>query len=149
MTSLPEEMTDLHPQLANDTIELGEFDLCRLLLMNDNNYPWFILVPKVSGVTEIYQLFQTDQEQLMRESSLISRMLVEVFKADKVNIGALGNVVPQLHIHHIARYETDPVWPAPVWGKLEAVAYDDAAIADIKSKVRDFMTVASRVVQLD
>lgn len=146
---MPDAIPALHPQLAKDTIELGEFDLCRLLLMNDSNYPWFILVPKIADVTEIYQLFQSDQEQLMRESSLLSRMLVEVFKADKVNIGALGNVVPQLHVHHIGRFRDDPAWPAPVWGKLDAVPYDEATITDIKTRVRDFMSVASRVVPID
>lgn len=140
MTNLPEHRFQLATQLAEDCHDLGRFDLCRLLLMNDANYPWFILVPEVPGVTEIYQLFHSDQEQLMRESSLVSHMLVEVFNADKVNIGALGNVVPQLHVHHIARYKDDPAWPAPVWGKLDAVAYTGEGLADIKNKVDQFLT---------
>ena len=139
----------LHPQLAKDCHELGRFDLCHLLLMNDANYPWFILVPDVADVTEIYQLFQSDQEQLMRESSLLARMLSESFNADKVNIGALGNIVPQLHIHHIARYKADPAWPAPVWGKAAAVPYEDTALAEIKEKVRGFLASAGCVVVKD
>lgn len=142
MTNFPELTTPLHPQLANDCHDLGRLDLCRLLLMNDANYPWFILVPDVPAVTEIYQLFQSDQEQLMRESSIVARMLVETFNADKVNIGALGNVVPQLHIHHIARYKTDLAWPAPVWGKSEAVPYDEQVLSGIIEKVRGFLAIS-------
>lgn len=118
-------MASLHPQLAKDCLLLGQFELCKLLLMKDANYPWFILVPDREAITEIYQLDDSEQQQLMQESSLMAKMLVEVFSADKVNIAALGNVVPQLHIHHIARYHTDPAWPAPVWGALAAKAYDN------------------------
>jgi diadenosine tetraphosphate (Ap4A) HIT family hydrolase len=132
MTSLPE----LHPQLAKDCIELGRFSLCRLLLMNDANYPWFILVPMRDGMHEIHELFEADQQQLLRESSLVSCMLVDAFRADKVNIAALGNIVPQLHIHHIARYKDDPAWPAPVWGKHAAKPYPDKDLQELVSKVQ-------------
>lgn len=109
-------MAELHPQLEKDCLLLGQFELCKLLLMKDANYPWFILVPDRQAVTEIYQLDEADQQQLMRESSIMAKLLVEDFSADKVNIAALGNVVPQLHVHHVARYQDDPAWPAPVWG---------------------------------
>jgi diadenosine tetraphosphate (Ap4A) HIT family hydrolase len=145
MTNLPEPSNPLHPQLAKDCLELGRLDLCRLLLMNDANYPWFILVPDVPDVTEIFQLFQSDQEQLMRESSLVARMLVETFAADKVNIGALGNVVSQLHIHHIARYKNDPAWPAPVWGKSVARPYTEATLAAVRIKVSSVLGSALAV----
>ncbi|HEX5635511.1 MAG TPA: HIT domain-containing protein, partial [Gammaproteobacteria bacterium] len=97
-------MAQLHPQLAKDCAELGRFDLCRLLLMNDSLYPWFILVPDREGISEIFQLAETDQRLLMRESLQLARTIHAAFQADKLNIAALGNVVPQLHIHHIVRY---------------------------------------------
>lgn len=121
----------LHPQLEKDTIELGRFSLCRLLLMNDANYPWFILVPEREYIYEIYQLAEEDQRRLMHESSVLAEALVRSFDADKINIAALGNVVPQLHIHHIVRYLDDPAWPAPVWGKLRAVPYTNKALHEI------------------
>jgi diadenosine tetraphosphate (Ap4A) HIT family hydrolase len=127
-------MAELHPQLKKDCLLLGQFELCKLLLMQDANYPWFILVPDREGITEIYQLDEQDQQQLMRESSIMARLLVEVFHADKVNIAALGNVVPQLHVHHIARYRNDPAWPAPVWGACAVQGYDDEALQALISK---------------
>jgi diadenosine tetraphosphate (Ap4A) HIT family hydrolase len=93
--------------------------------MNDSNYPWFILVPDREEITEIHQLGETDQQQLMSESSLLSMIIGKLFNADKINIAALGNLVPQLHIHHIVRYKNDAAWPAPVWGKLPAKAYTE------------------------
>lgn len=129
-------MTTLHPQLAQDCFVVGEFPLCVLLLMNDANYPWFILVPKREGITEIHQLSETDQHQLIHESSLLAKSLLQVFNGDKMNIGALGNVVPQLHIHHIVRYRNDPAWPAPVWGKVAALAYNQQTVDKIISKVK-------------
>lgn len=131
MINLPE----LHPQLAKDCEVIGEFPLCKLLLMRDANYPWFILVPMREAVTEIYQLTDEDQQQLLRESGIIAKMLVEVFAADKINIGALGNIVPQLHVHHIARYRNDPAWPAPVWGHAKPREYSPDALAAVIAKV--------------
>ena len=91
--------------------------------MDDAHYPWFILVPDRHGVTEIYQLADADQQQLLRESSALARAIAEGFNADKINIAALGNIVPQLHVHHIVRYRHDPAWPAPVWGAAPARPY--------------------------
>jgi diadenosine tetraphosphate (Ap4A) HIT family hydrolase len=122
-------VVELHPRLAADTVELGRFELCRLLLMKDANYPWFILLPERAGVTEIHQLSEEDQFRLMRESSLLAKALVERFRPDKLNIAALGNVVPQLHIHHIVRRRDDPAWPAPVWGRVPAAPYDEKGLA--------------------
>jgi diadenosine tetraphosphate (Ap4A) HIT family hydrolase len=129
-------VVELHPRLQEDTVEIGRFRLCRLLLMKDANYPWFILLPDRADVTEIYQLAADDQLQLTRESALLSEALVKSFRPDKLNIAALGNVVPQLHIHHIARYRTDPAWPAPVWGKVPARAYEKAGMDEVIGKVR-------------
>ena len=119
-------MFELHPQLKKDCQVLGQFTLCQLLLINDANYPWFILVPAREGISEIYQLSAEDQEQLWSESAQLSAGLMEVFQGDKMNIAALGNVVPQLHVHHVVRYTTDVAWPAPVWGKVAAKPYSDA-----------------------
>lgn len=114
---------ELHPRLAADTIEVTRLPLCRVLLMNDANYPWLILVPQRPGIREIFELIDADQQQLMRESTFVSRVMHDLFRPDKMNIAALGNVVSQLHIHHIARYRHDPAWPAPVWGQCPAKAY--------------------------
>ena len=129
-------MAELHPQLRKDCLVIGRFPLCVLLLMRDANYPWFILVPDREGVTEIHQLSEADQMQLMRESSTLAGFLEREFRADKINIAALGNMVPQLHIHHVVRYREDPAWPAPVWGRVPARPYTDKALADVVEKLR-------------
>jgi diadenosine tetraphosphate (Ap4A) HIT family hydrolase len=118
----------LHPQLERDGLLLGQLDLCAVLFMRDANYPWLILVPQREGVTELYQLSEKDQQQFIRESSQTSRILNAVFDADKINVAALGNMVPQLHIHHVVRYQTDIAWPAPVWGFAPASMYDEAEL---------------------
>lgn len=116
-------MFALHPQLRADCFPVGRFVLCQLLLLNDARYPWFILVPQRAGVSEIYMLDEADRAQLWQESDALSRYMAELFQPDKLNIAALGNVVPQLHIHHIARFRSDPAWPRPVWGFGESAAY--------------------------
>jgi len=116
-------MFTLHPTLDHDCTTLGHFPLSRLLLLEDANYPWFILVPEREGVSEIHQLSEAEQQQLMRESSHLSAAIATLFDADKINVAALGNVVAQLHIHHIVRYHNDPAWPSPVWGHTAAVPY--------------------------
>ncbi|CAH0992268.1 hypothetical protein SIN8267_02387 [Sinobacterium norvegicum] len=109
-------------ELARDCIHLGDFPLCRVLLMNDRQYPWFILVPRRADVQEIFHLEVDDQQRLTRESSIFAQWLSDSYSADKINIAALGNMVPQLHIHHIARYTMDAAWPGPVWGASPAIA---------------------------
>lgn len=135
-------MFTLDPRLQQDTICLGEFPLSLLLLMNDVSYPWLILVPKRAGIREIYQLAPADQQQLLRESSHLAETLAALFRPDKLNIAALGNVVPQLHLHHVVRFGTDPAWPAPVWGKTPAVPYRpeqaEALRARLLPHLRDF-----------
>lgn len=130
-------MFELHPQLAQDSYTLGNYPLCRLLLINDRQYPWFVLVPRREDIREIYQLSTTDQLQYLRESSELGAELMRVFDGDKLNIGALGNMVPQLHIHHIVRFEADPAWPGPVWGARPMQAYDESALAALKSRFAD------------
>jgi len=128
---------ELHPRLAEDCITLGRFGLCRLLLMNDSHYPWFILVPEKPNLTEIYQLSPDERIQLTEESSLLAEALADLYRADKMNIAAIGNLVPQLHIHHIVRYQNDAAWPAPVWGKFDRMPYTEEKIAAIRGQIDD------------
>ena len=123
-------MFELHPRLAQDSQIIGEFDLSLLLLSRDANYPWCILVPKCEDVYEIHHLGEEEQLQLIRESCRLSEVMTSVFDADKMNVAALGNVVRQLHIHHIARFTDDLAWPQPIWGKLPAKEYSVEAFAE-------------------
>ena len=124
LTALTPHSFQLDPQLKSDSIEVAELALSRLLLINDSQYPWLVLVPRIADISEIHQLSDVDQQQLIRESSALSAAMAMYFKADKMNIANLGNIVSQLHLHVIARFEHDPAWPAPVWGKHPAIAYD-------------------------
>lgn len=128
-------MFTLDPRLRQDTVTLGQFPLSLLLLMNDRTYPWFILVPQRAGIREIYELPTDDQQQLLRESSQLAATLAALLHPDKLNIAALGNVVPQLHLHHVARFRTDPAWPAPVWGKAPAVPYAPEPLAALRDRL--------------
>jgi len=114
---------------------MGDFPLSRLLLMNDARYPWFILVPRRDDIQEIYQLGAEEQLQLQRESSLLGKHLMERFGGDKLNIAALGNLVAQLHIHHIVRYLDDASWPGPVWGVGMPLPYGEEHLAEIREKL--------------
>lgn len=102
--------------LAGDTIPVAHWPLCEVLLMNDAGYPWLILVPRREGLRELYELTRPDRQQWLAESTVLGEWLMGAFQGDKLNIAALGNVVSQLHIHHVVRYRSDPAWPAPVWG---------------------------------
>jgi len=124
---------ELAPELKRDCIELTDWPLCKVLLMNDSQYPWFVLVPRQAGLRESIDLSEQDQLTLMQESAKLSHLLKTVFRPDKLNVAALGNMVAQLHVHHIARFETDAAWPAPIWGKHPAVAYTDEQIAQLRS----------------
>lgn len=132
-----EPIFQLDARLENDTIKVASWPLCDLLLMNDSQYPWCILVPRVSGLSEIYQLSRTQRQQLGLESIFLSKTLMSVFEGEKLNVAALGNVVKQLHIHHIVRYSSDPSWPAPVWGKFPAKAYSEEALIVCLKKLGD------------
>ena len=116
----------LDPRLQADTRLVAEWSLSQLLLMNDTRYPWFILVPRRIGIREIYQLSEQDQQQLWQESARLGAAAMAAFAGDKLNVAALGNLVPQLHLHHVVRYQGDPAWPAPVWGQGEARPYSAA-----------------------
>jgi diadenosine tetraphosphate (Ap4A) HIT family hydrolase len=129
-------MFKLHPQLANDCITVGDFPLSRLLLMNDARYPWCILVPRVPDVTEVFQLAEPDQQRLAAESVLLSRLLSDAFAADKMNVAALGNVVSQLHVHHVVRYRDDAAWPAPVWGRVPVQPCSESELSERLIRLR-------------
>ncbi|MBE0458320.1 HIT domain-containing protein [Pseudoalteromonas sp. KG3] len=123
----------LAPELARDCIEVADWPLCKVLLMNDSQYPWFILVPRKAGLKESIDLDDAEQLLLMKESAKLSLLLKEVFNPDKLNVAALGNMVPQLHIHHIARFKSDAAWPAPVWGKFPSIPYTNEQVEQLKT----------------
>ncbi|SMF45272.1 Diadenosine tetraphosphate (Ap4A) hydrolase [Alteromonadaceae bacterium Bs31] len=122
-------MFQLHPQLQDSTVALGQFKLSLVLLSKDANYPWCVLVPKRSGIREIHHLSEQDQQQLIRESSHLSEVMTSMFAPVTMNIAALGNIVPQLHLHHVARFEGDAAWPASVWGVKAPIEYEPGALA--------------------
>lgn len=106
----------LHPRLEADTASVKEQALCRVLLMNCTNFPWLVLVPRVENIREIYELSPQDYLQCMQDVRSVTQKLAAYTKADKMNVATLGNMVPQLHIHIIARFKNDSAWPNPVWG---------------------------------
>jgi diadenosine tetraphosphate (Ap4A) HIT family hydrolase len=116
----------LHPRLAADTAFVADWSLSRVLLMDDARYPWLILVPRRAGVTELFDLANEDRATLTEEVSRAARALKAISGALKINVGALGNLVPQLHVHIVARNEGDAAWPGPVWGHGTAVRYEPA-----------------------
>ena len=118
----------LHPQLADDTQPVASWPLCELRLMDDANHPWLILVPRVVEAVELIDLSNAQQAELMREIGVASRMLQAVFKPHKLNVAALGNLVSQLHVHVIARFQDDIAWPRPVWGTAAAKPYSEEAL---------------------
>ncbi len=126
----------LHPQLAADTVTVGDWPLCRVLLMNESRYPWLILVPRRAGLRELYELDEQDRGQFFAESCQLAQTLQRQTGADKINIAALGNMVPQLHIHHLARFRDDDAWPAPVWGKHPVRPYEAALLQALRERWR-------------
>lgn len=125
----------LDPRLAADTHVLGDLGLCRLLLMNDATYPWLILVPRHPGLAEVVDLDRDDRIRLMDEIALVSEALQAATAPVKLNVAALGNMVRQLHVHLIARFDTDPAWPGPVWGKVPARSYSPASARDMAERI--------------
>lgn len=126
----------LHPQLARDTLALGDLALCRVLLMNDANYPWLVLVPRRDGAVEIVDLAEADRTALMAEIAEVSGALREETRCDKLNVAALGNSVPQLHVHVIARFRGDPAGANPVWGRAPAKPYAVGAQEEFANALR-------------
>jgi diadenosine tetraphosphate (Ap4A) HIT family hydrolase len=124
----PHPNWSLHPQLARDTMSVGDLPLSRVLAINDANYPWLLLVPRRNGANEIIDLAESEQAQLTAEIARAAHALQAVAVCDKLNIAALGNVVPQLHVHVIARRRGDAAWPRPVWGAVKPITYDEAEL---------------------
>lgn len=129
----------LDSRLADDSLVIGDFPLSRLLLCNDSNFPWFILVPRRAEISELFQLEAPDLAMLWNESTLLAEILKDTFAADKMNVATLGNVVGQLHMHVIVRRRNDPAWPAPVWGKVAAKPYDAEQVAAINAKLKSVL----------
>ena len=128
------EVFQLHPQLAADSVWLADWPLCQLRLINDQQYPWFILVPRRDGVRDVIDLSVLEQDLLWSESRALSHYLRQDYQPDKLNLAALGNMVPQLHLHHIARFQHDPSWPAPVCGKFPAKPYSAIQLAEFQQR---------------
>lgn len=122
----------LHPRLAADTISLGKLTLSHLLLLNNAHYPWLILVPEVE-TDQLHLMTPEDRKTLQEEAQHISEKLQAHFQPQRINVGALGNLVPQLHYHIVARNENDPAWPGPVWGHPESKPYTEAAVEEIRN----------------
>jgi diadenosine tetraphosphate (Ap4A) HIT family hydrolase len=139
-------MFELHPQLDKDCHVVGDLSLCRVLLCDDSSYPWIILVPRRQNIREAYELTDADQRQLMTESNQCSRLLSELFHAEKMNVAALGNMVPQLHLHHIVRYQTDAAWPGPIWGHACAQKYQSDQLAIRIADLRQLFSEINLVV---
>lgn len=130
----------LHPQLAEDTHPVAHFALSELQLMDDANHPWLILVPRVEHAAELIDLSDAQQAELTREIARTSRALQAVFKPHKLNVAALGNLVPQLHVHVIARYQDDIAWPRPVWGMAAAQPYATEELVRRIQALRDALS---------
>jgi diadenosine tetraphosphate (Ap4A) HIT family hydrolase len=126
----------LHSRLKEDTIDIGDLPLCRVLVIKDAHYPWLLLVPRRHEAVEIIDLDEVEQSQLMTEISRVARALKEVTRCDKLNIAALGNLVPQLHVHVIARRSSDAAWPRPVWGVMPPLAHDAEEVQTFISALR-------------
>jgi len=126
---------ELHPDLKRDGIVMGQFPLSLVLLINDSAYPWFVLVPQRSGIKDAIDLEPADYQQLSEESRLFSIAIKQIFSAEKLNIAALGNMTPQLHVHHIVRSSSDTAWPNPIWGFQPLTAYEAEEIISIRERV--------------
>jgi len=126
---------ELNSDLKRDGIVIGQFPLSLVLLINDSAYPWFVLVPQRSGIKDAIDLAPADYQQLSDESRLFSVALKQIFTAEKLNIAALGNMTPQLHVHHIVRSSHDAAWPKPIWGFQPLTPYTAEEIEAIRLKV--------------
>lgn len=129
----------LDPQLADDSHPLATFDLCELRLMDDANYPWLVLVPRLPGAIELLDLDASQRHLLTDEIDRTARALRSAFRPHKLNVAALGNLVPQLHVHVVARFREDPAWPAPVWGRVAARAYSPEALVERIARLQDVL----------
>jgi len=126
---------ELHPDLSRDGIFLGSFPLCQLLLINDSAYRWFVLVPQRENIRDTIDLSPADYEALCSESRALSVAIMKLFGGEKLNVAALGNITPQLHLHHVVRFATDAAWPGPIWGVQPLTPYSTSEIDEIRSGI--------------
>jgi diadenosine tetraphosphate (Ap4A) HIT family hydrolase len=134
---------DLHPQLAADSLAVTELGLSSVRLINDSNFPWLLLVPRRPGMVDLTDLVPDDRTILMAEIGLACDALKAQFDCDKLNVASLGNQVPQLHVHVIARRKTDAAWPKPVWGVVPPVAYEPEEAERITGQLAGFLSAAA------
>lgn len=130
-------MFTLHDQLRRDTLPVCRMKLCLVQLMNDAQYPWLVLIPAVENITEIHELNEKQRKLLINEIAQTQRVLQHCFEPHKLNVGALGNMVPQLHVHVVARFREDPAWPGPIWGKLPPRPYEDTALRSTIARLQN------------
>jgi diadenosine tetraphosphate (Ap4A) HIT family hydrolase len=128
---------ELHPRLEADSRFVCALSLCQVRISLDANYPWFLLIPELSDIKELHHMSEEQQHMLTNESQILAKAIEICFGPDKLNIASLGNVVPQLHVHHIARFRDDKAWPAPVWGHSPAQSYDESDLADRIKQISD------------
>jgi diadenosine tetraphosphate (Ap4A) HIT family hydrolase len=121
----------LDPRLAADTLFVGQLKVCDLLIMNESRYPWAILVPRISSAEELHDLDAATRDCIFEDMMKVSEHLARFAGVEKINTGALGNIVRQLHIHIIGRCTQDPAWPGPVWGHSPRLAYENGAEAEL------------------
>ena len=133
-------MFTLNQKLKEDTAEIAQLQLSLVLLMKDSSFPWLILVPVRESIREIHELTGKDRSILIEEISLSSQVIKRLYSPDKINVGALGNIIPQLHIHVIGRFKTDRAWPGPVWGAGPAKSYSEKELRVICTKLRKAFT---------
>ncbi len=148
MTFEPRPAFELHPQLAKDSLHLADFELCQLRLINDQRFYWLLLVPKVANASEITDLSAKDYQQLWQEVHFLSSVVKPLKKATKLNVATLGNMVPQLHLHLIARFTSDAAWPNPVWGKGGAEAYTLEGVQSLVAELETACLSASKLVSI-
>lgn len=132
----------LDPRLAEDTVPVYSWELCLVRLMNERAYPWLVLIPRRAAAHEIHDLNAADRAQLMVEVNRASQALAEIYRPDKINVAALGNLVPQLHVHVIGRTRSDPAWPDPVWGKQPRTPYDEGELIGQREVLRAVLGLA-------
>ena len=127
----------LHQDLERDGIPIGKFELCLVLMINDSNYPWFVLVPQRGNIRDAIDLSETDYQLLCEESRNFSKAIMRIFNGEKLNVAALGNVTPQLHVHHIVRFQKDAAWPAPIWGQQSLKPLNEEQVKITRVKFRE------------
>jgi diadenosine tetraphosphate (Ap4A) HIT family hydrolase len=132
----------LDSRLAGDTLPVGDLALSSVLLLNDSRFPWFVLVPRRNSVSELTDLSDQDSAMLMEEIRVATRVMLDLAKPDKVNVAAIGNIVPQLHVHVVGRFLSDPAWPGPVWGFGTRTPYPDHAAAALIERATSLFATA-------